>query len=69
MRRLGVATGFFPSSTSCTSSTSFGYLVQSHAASPELKNGGFVLNNHGQIVKVLTQSEYLKLKGEELRLK
>jgi hypothetical protein len=44
------------------------FLVQSHAASPELKNGGFVLNNHGQIVKVLTQSEYLKLKGEELRL-
>src|SRR5579862_7910142 len=35
------------------------FLVQSHAASPELKNGGFVLNNHGQIVKVLTQSEYL----------
>ena len=44
------------------------FLLHSHAASPELKNGGFVLNNHGQIVKVLTQSEYLKLKGEELRL-
>jgi hypothetical protein len=44
------------------------FLVQSHAASPELKNGGFVLNRHGQVVKVLTQSEYLNLKGEELRL-
>jgi hypothetical protein len=44
------------------------FLVHSHAASPELKNGGFVLNSHGQIVKVLAQSDYLELNGEELRL-
>jgi hypothetical protein len=44
------------------------FLVQSHAASPEVKNGEYVLNNHGKIVKVLTQPEYLKLKGAELRL-
>lgn len=44
------------------------FLVQSHAASPEIKDGEYVLNNHGQIVKVLTRSEYLTLKGSELRI-
>ena len=44
------------------------FLVQSHTASPEIKDGQYVLNNHGQIVKVLTQLEYLRLKGAELRL-
>jgi hypothetical protein len=44
------------------------FLVQSHAASPEIKNGEYVLNNHGQIVRVLTESEYRWLKGSELRL-
>jgi hypothetical protein len=28
------------------------FLVQSHAAAPEIKNGQFVLNNHGKIVKI-----------------
>jgi hypothetical protein len=44
------------------------FLVQSHAASPEITDGQYVLNNHGRIVKVLTQSEYISLKGSELRL-
>jgi hypothetical protein len=44
------------------------FLVQSHVASPEVINGQYVLNNHGRIVKVLTQPEYLSLKGAELRL-
>jgi hypothetical protein len=44
------------------------FLVQSHAAAPEIINGQYVLNNHGQIVKVLTQSEYSTLKGAELRI-
>ena len=44
------------------------FLVQSHAASPEIKDGNYVLNNHGHIVRMLTKSEYLRLKAGELRL-
>jgi hypothetical protein len=44
------------------------FLLQSHAAAPEFKDGEYVLNDHGHIVKVLTHSEYLRLKGGELRL-
>src|SRR5215831_679307 len=44
------------------------FLVQSHAASPEIINGEYVLSNHGQIVKELTESQYRWLKGSELRL-
>jgi hypothetical protein len=44
------------------------FLVQSHAAAPEIINDQYVLNNHGQIVKALTQSEYSALKGAELRI-
>lgn len=44
------------------------FLVLSHAASPEIMNGQYVLNDHGQIRKILTESEYLSLKGSELRI-
>ena len=44
------------------------FLLAGHAASPEIKNGAYVLNNHGQIIRTLTQPEYLRLKGGELRL-
>lgn len=44
------------------------FLAQSHAASPEIKNGEFVLDDHGAVVKVLTKSQYQELKGAELRL-
>jgi hypothetical protein len=44
------------------------FLLQSHAASPEFRDGIYVLNNHGHIVKMLTQSEYFRLKAGELRL-
>jgi hypothetical protein len=44
------------------------FLVQSHAASPQIEDGQYVLNNQGQIVKVLTQLEYFKLKAAELRM-
>ena len=44
------------------------FLVQSHAASPEIINGEYVLNSHGHIVKELTESQYRWLKGSELRL-
>ena len=43
------------------------FLILSRAASPEIQNGDFVLNNHGHIVAVLTETEYLVLKGWELR--
>ena len=44
------------------------FLVLSRAASPEIMNGQYVLNDHGQIRKALTESEYLSLKGSELRI-
>lgn len=44
------------------------FLIESHAASPEIKGGQYVLDNHGQILKLLTQSEYRHLKSAELRL-
>jgi hypothetical protein len=46
----------------------FLFLIQSHAASPQIKNGEYVLDNHGKIAKVLTEREYFRLKGAELRL-
>jgi hypothetical protein len=44
------------------------FLIQSHAASPQIKNGDYVLDDHGSIIKVLTYGEYLFLKGAELRI-
>jgi hypothetical protein len=44
------------------------FLVQSQAASPQIEDGQYVLNNHGQIVQALTQLEYFRLKGAELRM-
>lgn len=44
------------------------FLVQSNGASPEFRDGHFVLNNHGTIKRILTESEYVWLKGAELRM-
>ncbi len=44
------------------------FLVQSHVASPQIENGQYVLDNHGQTVKALTQLEYFKLKTAESRM-
>jgi hypothetical protein len=46
----------------------FVFLALSHAASPEIINGEYVLNNHGTIVGHISQRDYLFLKGWELRL-
>jgi len=46
----------------------FLFLIQSQAASPQIKNGKYVLDSHGKIVKELTEREYLRLKGAELRM-
>jgi hypothetical protein len=44
------------------------FLFQSYGASPQVKDGQYVLNSHGHIAKALTQSEYVKLKAAELRM-
>lgn len=46
----------------------FLFLIESHAASPAIRNGQYVLDDHGRIVKAITQREYLHLKGAELRI-
>lgn len=46
----------------------FTFLALSHAASPEIINGEYVLNGHGKIVGHLSERAYLFLKGWELRL-
>jgi hypothetical protein len=42
--------------------------IMSHFASPEILKGSYVLDDHGDIRKVLTQREYLSLKDDELRI-
>ena len=44
------------------------FLALSHAASPEIVNGEYVLNSHGTIVGYISRRDYLALKGWELRL-
>ena len=44
------------------------FLTLSHAASPEIVNGDYVLNSHGRIVGYISEKDYLFLKGWELRL-
>src|SRR5580698_1764834 len=46
----------------------FLFLVQSHGAAPAIRDGEYVLNNHGHIIGVITQAEFVKLKAAELRL-
>jgi hypothetical protein len=44
------------------------FLIAGHTASPEIKDGAYVLSDHGQIIRTLTKTEYGRLKGGELRL-
>lgn len=44
-----------------------GFLAMSHAASPEIINGDYVLNDHGRIIGHISEAKYLSLKGWELR--
>jgi len=46
----------------------FTFLALSHAASPEIINGEYVLNSHGTMVGHISERDYLLLKGWELRL-
>jgi hypothetical protein len=43
------------------------FLIESHAASPQIRNGEYVLVGRGLQI-IITQREYLHLKGAELRL-
>ena len=44
------------------------FFLASHGASPKIVDGKFVLDNHGQIKKSLTEAEFISLKGYELRI-
>ena len=44
------------------------FLVLSHAASPDIINGEYVLTSHGKIVGHISERDYLFLKGWELRM-
>jgi len=46
----------------------FSFLALSHAASPGIIDGEYVLNSHGKIVGHISERDYLFLKGWELRL-
>src|SRR3984893_19116617 len=46
----------------------FSFLTLSHASSPAIIDGEYVLNSHGKIVGHISERDYLFLKGCELRL-
>jgi hypothetical protein len=46
----------------------FVFLALSHAASPQIINGEYVLDNHGKIAGYISERDYLFLKAWELRL-
>ena len=46
----------------------FTFFALSHAASPDIINGEYVLNSHGRIVGYISERDYFFLKGWELRL-
>ena len=46
----------------------FTFLALSHAATPDIVNGDYVLNSHGRVVAYISEKDYLFLKGWELRL-
>jgi hypothetical protein len=44
------------------------FLALSHAASPDIIGGHYVLNSHGKIVGLISERQYFFLKGWELRM-
>jgi hypothetical protein len=44
------------------------FLLLTHATSPTVKDGQYVLDDHGRTIRVLSQEEYLRFKGWELRM-
>lgn len=43
------------------------FFLSGHHGVPRMKDGQFIIGSHGRIIKVLTESEYWALKGEEVR--
>jgi len=46
----------------------FSFLLLSHAAMPDIKDGEYVLNSHGRITGYISEKDYFWLKAWELRL-
>lgn len=44
------------------------FLLLTRATSPKIKDGQYVLDDHGRTAKILTEDEYVRLKGWELRM-
>jgi hypothetical protein len=44
------------------------FLIHSGGGAPTIMDGQYVLDSRGRVLKVLTQSEYLALKAEEIRM-
>jgi len=45
----------------------FSFLLVSHAATPDIKDGEYVLNSHGRIIGYISEKDYFWLKAWELR--
>ena len=43
------------------------FLLLSHVATPDIKDGEYVLNSHGKIIGYISEKDYFWLKGWELR--
>ena len=43
------------------------FLLLSHAATPDIKDGEHVLNSHGRIIGYISEKDYFRLKAWELR--
>jgi hypothetical protein len=44
------------------------FAIQGHFAGPGVREGHYVLQSHGRIVKEISHADYVKLKGAELRI-
>lgn len=44
------------------------FLILTHANSPEIKNGVYVLESHGETVKILSERQYFHLRGWGVRM-
>ena len=43
------------------------FLALSHAATPDIIDGDYVLNSHGKIIRYISERDYLFLKAREVR--
>jgi hypothetical protein len=45
----------------------FMLFIASQGGTPDIKDGQFILHNHGQLIKILTEQEYHHYKANEVR--